>query len=36
VLAVAYTGLSAWIAEQDITDAGAAMPAGTESPVTAD
>ena len=37
VLAVAYTQLSAWIAEQDSTpDTGAATPAGTESPVTAD
>ena len=37
VLAVAYTQLSAWIAEQDATpDGGAATPAGTESPVTAD
>jgi predicted PurR-regulated permease PerM len=37
VLAVAYTQLSAWIAEQDATpDAGAATPAATESPVTAD
>jgi predicted PurR-regulated permease PerM len=37
VLAVAYTQLSAWIAEQDATpEAGAATPVGTESPVTAD
>jgi predicted PurR-regulated permease PerM len=37
VLAVTYTQLSTWIAEQDATpDAGAATPAGTESPVTAD
>ncbi len=37
VLAVAYTGLSAWIAEQEASpDAGGATPAGTESPVTAD
>jgi predicted PurR-regulated permease PerM len=37
VLAVTYTQFSAWIAEQDATpDAGAATPAGTESPVTAD
>jgi predicted PurR-regulated permease PerM len=37
VLAVTYTALSAWIAEQEATpDAGAATPAGTESPVTAD
>ena len=37
VLAVAYTGLSAWIAEQEASpDAGAATPAGTESPVAAD
>ena len=37
VLAVTYTALSAWIAEQDATPgAGAATPAGTESPVTAD
>ena len=37
VLAVAYTEISAWIAEQDATpDAGAATPAGTESRVTAD
>jgi predicted PurR-regulated permease PerM len=36
VLAVTYTQLSAWIAEQDATpDAGAATPARTESPVTA-
>ena len=37
VLAVAYTQLRAWIAEQDATPgAGAAAPASTESPVTAD
>ncbi len=37
VLAVAYTQLRAWIAEQDATPgAGAAAAAGTESPVTAD
>jgi predicted PurR-regulated permease PerM len=37
VLAVAYTELNAWIAEQDATpDAGAAKPAGTESAITAD
>jgi predicted PurR-regulated permease PerM len=37
VLAVTYTELSAWIAEQDATpDAGAATRAGTEAPVTAD
>jgi predicted PurR-regulated permease PerM len=37
VLAVTYTALSAWIAEQEATpDAGAATPAVTESPVTAD
>jgi predicted PurR-regulated permease PerM len=37
VLAVAYTEMSAWIAEQDATpDAGAATPAHTESRVTAD
>src|SRR5215204_765435 len=35
VLAVTYTELRAWIAEQEATpDAIAAMPAGTESPVT--
>ena len=35
VLAVAYTELSAWIAEQDATpNAGAATPAATGSPVT--
>jgi predicted PurR-regulated permease PerM len=37
VLAVTYTGLSAWIAEHEATpDAGAATPDRTESPVTAD
>ena len=37
VLAVAYTELCAWVAEQDATrNAGAATPAGTESPVTVD
>ena len=37
VLAVTYTALSAWIAEQDaMPDAGSATPAGTESPGTAD
>ncbi len=37
VLAVAYTALSAWIAEQEpMPDAGAATPASIESPVTAD
>jgi predicted PurR-regulated permease PerM len=37
LLAVTYTQLSAWIAEQDATPgAGAATPAGTESPVIAD
>jgi predicted PurR-regulated permease PerM len=37
VLAVAYTEISAWIAEQDAPpDAGAATPAATESLVTAD
>ena len=37
VLAVVYTEISAWIAEQDATpDAGAAAPAGTASRVTAD
>jgi predicted PurR-regulated permease PerM len=37
VLAVTYTQLSAWIVEQEATpDAGAATPAGTESPVTTD
>ena len=36
VLAVAYTQLSAWIAEQDApTEAGAATPAGTEERVAA-
>ena len=37
VLAVTYTALSAWIAEQEATpDAGAATPGGTASPVAAD
>ena len=37
VLAVTYTQLSAWIAEQGATpDAVAATPAGTESPIIAD
>ena len=37
VLAVTYTQLSAWIAEQGATpDAVAATPAGTESPVITD
>jgi predicted PurR-regulated permease PerM len=37
VLAVAYTEMSAWIAEQDATpDAGAPTPVGTKSPVTVD
>ena len=36
VLAIAYTQLSAWIAEQDVpTDAGTATPAGTEGRVGA-
>jgi len=34
VLAVAYTEISAWIAEQDATPVGAATPAATGSPVT--
>ena len=37
VLAVAYTQLTAWIAEQDATpDPGAATPVHTESPLTVD
>jgi len=37
VLAVTYTELCAWVAEQEATpDAFASTPAGTESPVTAD
>jgi predicted PurR-regulated permease PerM len=37
ILAIAYTQLSAWVAEQDETpEVGAATPAGIESPVTAD
>ena len=37
VLAITYTQLNAWIAEQDATpDPGAATPADTESPVAAD